>query len=107
MSRSASPAATASMKLWDIPAPAPWANTKQALASLGTVSNALTLPIFSTLIATRFEAGFCIDQTNINPWKQTDPIQKRIRADAATPARQTRCRSRALFHGHAARLDRQ
>src|ERR1700749_1280541 len=44
MPRPASPAATVSMNGWLIPAPAPWANTKHAVARAGRVSNAETEP---------------------------------------------------------------
>src|SRR6266851_10489328 len=42
MPRSARPIAAVSMKEWVMPAPAPWANTKQARASFGATSNAET-----------------------------------------------------------------
>src|ERR1700730_7075914 len=42
MPRSARPAAAVSIKEWVMPAPAPWANTKQARALFGAASSAET-----------------------------------------------------------------
>src|SRR6185437_6820768 len=44
MPRSPRPAATVAMNGWAIPAPAPWANTKHALARVGLIRSAETEP---------------------------------------------------------------